>query len=687
MKHDIDAATLNSLAFSTLDDLNNRHISEAIDKMSFLIQNGHDDQSRAEFEELRTNYHAMLSFLSQGGTDEHRAEIQDNIARQVWRVLQRITRIIRLNHSDDAYCKTYTLLTEQGSDAHSLMQQWSFTPPSEERLMLQDQLFDTLWTSPIWKPADATMWDEFIQRQDDLVQEHLLWAIFLSCYEYPDQEKLSLILKMAESADYRISRVAITALTFILRQHGDILSSLGILSPSMLSPKQLSIILQIEHEFALMLASQKDTERETDELDALPQDDIGETLKKAFKIKVSYIKRRVALGYDHNLTRLSLLHSSKFFSKCSHWFLPFDRSHPLAQSLTLGDDGQTNDFLSRFAEVSNDCDVDKYAMCEMINNNQVLARSMAEQMQQADLPLNNMDLPDMTLRHMMQNLYRFFTQSPICKSLPCPFHDIHMLISDQSFRRADSEELCTHCVRTLMDAEEFVTASIVLESMAQQYGASAELMILQGNCYEHRDRISEAYRCYTQAALLEEPDESLAQSLYRCSMSLKKKEEQIRWLDVLIQKQPDHVSLLFQKASFFTEEKRWKEAREVYYHILYDHSEDMEALRGIVTCEMMLQNIPAAQKYSEKLMEDPAPNPWSSRTLLGNLAFIQGDWKKAKAYYTSAAECYIREKNGTYATYLEQYEKQREFFLSNNISKVDADLMRDSLWMTFIHGL
>ena len=174
MKHDIDAATLNSLAFSTLDDLNNRHISEAIDKMSFLIQNGHDDQSRAEFEELRTNYHAMLSFLSQGGTDEHRAEIQDNIARQVWRVLQRITRIIRLNHSDDAYCKTYTLLTEQGSDAHSLMQQWSFTPPSEERLILQDQLFDTLWTSPRWKPADATMWNEFIQRQDYLVQEQLL---------------------------------------------------------------------------------------------------------------------------------------------------------------------------------------------------------------------------------------------------------------------------------------------------------------------------------------------------------------------------------------------------------------------------------------------------------------------------------------------------------------------------------
>ena len=35
----------------------------------------------------------------------------------------------------------------------------------------------------------------------------------------------------------------------------------------------------------------------------------------------------------------------------------------------------------------------------------------------------------------------------------------------------------------------------------------------------------------------------------------------------------------------------------------------------------------------------------------------------------------------------DKYEMQREFFLSNNVSKVDADLMRDSLWMTFIHGL
>ena len=46
MKHDIDAATLNSFAFSTLDDLNNRHISEAIDKMSCLMENGHVYQSR-----------------------------------------------------------------------------------------------------------------------------------------------------------------------------------------------------------------------------------------------------------------------------------------------------------------------------------------------------------------------------------------------------------------------------------------------------------------------------------------------------------------------------------------------------------------------------------------------------------------------------------------------------------------
>lgn len=687
MKRAIDDSTLKRLASSIIEDLKERHISEAIDKLNILIQNGQNDHIRFEFEELRANYQAMLSFLIQGGTDEHRAEVQEKMARRVWMLLQSITRDIRLHISRDTYGNTFWQLAEQGMDASSLMHQWSVIPPSEERLALQDQLFHFLWTSPLWKTADSALWQNFILRQDTLVQQHLIWGIFLSCWEYPDEEKFSLVMRMTESAEHQVRMTAITAMTFLVRQYKEILTALGILSSSTIPAHLLPFVLESEQEFALILASRKDTEQEAKELDAIPQNDINEAIKKAFSIKIAYIKRRVLMGYDPNLTRLSILHSSRFFSTCSHWFLPFDISHPIVQSLTLGKNGQENETLSKFAKISNDCDVDKYAMLEMMNSNRTLAQTLTTQMEQAGLGMSEVEQPDQTLRHMVQNLYRFFTQSPISNTLDNPFDNPRMLIADERFRTQDSEQFCMRCVRTLIEADCHLCASQVLDSIAKQFGTSAELFFLRGQCYEQSNMSVEAYHCYTQAAFLDEPDELLTHHLYLCSKSLHKKEEQYKWLEMLIQQQPDNVGWLFEKATLLTNDKRWNEACDVYYRIIYDHPSDIKVVQGIVTCELMMHNIPVVIKYANKLLEDPQKHPWLSRTLLANLAFIQGDRKCAKAYYISAAESYIEDANDTYAGYLKHYERYREMFEANNISKIDIDLMRDILWTAFIHGL
>lgn len=687
MKRAIDEFALKRLSSAVIEDLSERRISEAIDKLSFLIQNVQDDRIRADFEELRANYYAMLSFLIQGGTDEHRAEIQEQMAQRVWMLLQGISRDIRLHISDDAYCKTYSQLTEQGIDAETLMHQWSITPPSEERFILQDHLFHLLWISPLWKSADRSLWQDFISRQNTLVQQHLIWGIFLSCYEYHDQEKFSLINSLADNEDNKVLMAAVTAMSFLLRKYKDILTPLGLLSAATIPNRFLPVLMESDQEYALILASKKDTEDEARELDAIPQDNINEALKKAFALKISYIKRRIAKGYDPNLNRMSILHSSKFFSTCSHWFLPFDSSHPMVQSLGLEKDGQEHDILSKFSEISNDCDVDKYAMLEMMNDNQTLAQTLAAQMEQSGMGLEEVKLPDQTLRHMMQNLYRFFTQSSASNSLNNPFEDPTMLIADDLFRPQNNEQFCLECVRTLLEANQVQCAASVLEGMVRHYGTSAELFHLKGCCFEKNDNYLDAYRCYTQAAFLEEPDRTIAGKLYHCSRILLKKTEEHRWLDVLIQMEPENTEWLYRKAELLLKEKKWNEAREIFYRITYYQPSDMDVVRGIVTSELMLQNIPTAVKYSEKLLDDHSPYPWESRTLLGNLAFIQGDWKRAKVYYTSAAESYIKDTNSTYAKYLEHYESCREALEANNISKIDIDLMRDILWTAFIHGL
>ncbi len=687
MKRAIDPSTMRQLAQSVNEDLKERHISEALDKLSVLAQYCQDGQIRAELEELRANYVAMLSFLTHGGTDNNRFSIQDDIVRQTWTLLMRTRRSVRLLSADDTYSKTAMSMSQEVDDARSIMQQWAHTLPSEERFALQDTLFDFLWTSPLWTHADTTLWHDFICRQDSMVQQHLIGAVFLSTWEYPDLEKLALITLMADSDERRTRMTAATALVLVEQTYGQELESLGGYRPDALCTSLLSLSTSVQMEIALILASKVDTEVEQREIDAIRPSDMATAIKQALQIKLKYVRKRLAIGYDPNLSRLSALHSCKFLGKCSHWFLPFDSTHPLVQSMTLGTSGQENQALRKMTQVSADCDVDKYAMCEMIDGNKRLAQSMSEQLEQSGIGPRDTQLPDMTLRHIVQNLYRFFTQSSVCHDLCNPFASPHLLIGQERFRTQESEEACLACAETLQDATEYEASARILDSMQHQYGASARLLRLRGNCHERMRDFQKAYRCYTQATFLEEPDLKLALLLYRCCGKLDKKEERYAWLDKIIELTPGNNTYLHVKASLLEEDGRWPDALKLYYRLVYDDATDKVATEAIARCELMLGNLGPAQKYLEKLLDMPDMPSWQSHMLCAHLNFVQGNWLKAKTYYVAAAEEFIRKKNSTYAEFLDCYEQEKRVLTANGISEQDSNLMRDALWMTFIHGL
>lgn len=687
MKRSIDPSTMKQLTQSVSEDLSARHISEALDKLGILVQYSQDGQVRADLEELRANYTAMLSFLTCGGTDDNRATVQDDIARQTWALLMRVSRAVRLASADDTYSRTALGVQQEVDDTRSLMQQWAHTLPSEERFALQDTLFDYLWTSPQWSQADTALWYDFILRQDSMVQQHLLGAVFLSAWEYPDVEKLSLITLMASSDEKRTRMTAVTALVLIEQAYGQELESLGGYRPDALCTSLQSLATSVQMEIALILASKVDTELEQREIDAINSSNMALAIRQALQIKLKYVRKRLATGYDPNLSRLSTLHSSKFLGRCSHWFLPFDSTHPLAQSLALGTGGQENKALTRMTQVSADCDVDKYAMCEMIDGNKRLAQTMAEQLEQSGIGPKDAKLPDMTLKHIVQNLYRFFTQSSVCHDVRNPFASPSLLIGQERFRTQESEEMCLDCAETLQEATEYEASARILDSMQHQYGASARLLRLRGNCYERLRDIPKAYRCYTQATFLEEPDLKLALLLYRCCGKLDKKEERYTWLDKVIELTPGNNTYLHAKASLLEEDARWPDALKLYYRLVYDDPTDQVATEAIARCELMQGNLAPAQKYLEKLLAMTDTTNWQAHMLGAHLCFIQGNWEKAKAYYVTAAGKFLQKKDNTYADFLDCYEKTKTVLTANGISDQDTNLMRDALWMNLIHGL
>ncbi len=522
MSRPINISTLKQITDSVYEELYAKHISEAHDKLSVLVQYSQDSQIRADFEELRVNYCAMLNFLTGGGSDDNRATIQARMLQRSWEMLTRVRRDVRMRTGSDTYSKTATKLAQDGNDARSLMQQWTSTLPSEERFTLQDTIFDYLWTSPLWSNTETALWHKFIQRQDYMVQQHLLGALMLAVWEFPDLEKLSVITLMTESENKRTRLTAITALVFINQQYGHELEELAGYSPGTLCTTLRPTVMAVQKEFVLMLASKVSFEYEQDIINNLPKDDTATAIREAMNIKLDFVKRRLASGLDPNFSRMSTLHSCRFLSICSHWFLPFDTSHPLVQSIIMGNDGKENKALNKMAEVITDCDIDKYAMCEMIGSNKQLAQSLSEQLEQAGMAPQDTKQPDITLRHIVQNLYRFFTQSHVSRDVRNPFASYQLLINQQRFRTNDGESIYLDCAKILYDAKEYDAALLLLDSMMQQYGASQALLKLKAKCYQQAGKDQEAYSCYTQAMFLDEDDWYMMNILVLCCEKLGK---------------------------------------------------------------------------------------------------------------------------------------------------------------------
>ena len=154
----------------------------------------------AETESLEENYHHMLDFLRRGGDDPKRSDVQARIQRKGVILLEQASRAIRIALNDDLYSKAQKTVSLETDILET-----------DER---QDDIFDMLWTSPIWTAQDTALWYDFLLRQRDMVQQHLTGAVFLAAWEHYDAEKMQLLGLLADGECHR-TRACIVFLTHL----------------------------------------------------------------------------------------------------------------------------------------------------------------------------------------------------------------------------------------------------------------------------------------------------------------------------------------------------------------------------------------------------------------------------------------------------------------------------------------
>lgn len=648
----------------------------------------------AEVEGLEKNYHYMLSFLRQGGDDEKRSEVQAKIQRQGVVLLEQASRAIRISLNSDPYCKALSRV--KGAD---LLDKWNSLLTPEEISDTQDDLFDLLWTSPLWTAQDTARWYDFLLSQRDMVQQHFMGAVFLSAWEHYDSEKIQLLNLLADSECHRTHITAVTFLLMLRLRHKELTALMPPLPGSLLSRKGRVLISQVQYEILLMLVSEKDMEQELKESEALTQGlftDIKSlnmnNIKAIIELKARFLRNRLKRGLDPNLTKTALLHSCEYMHRIAHWFLPFDKNHPLFQSVMIDDKGNEKQRFSTLVDLIMDCDVDKMATLYLVSNDKDFSE-VVQKVEEQDFPnFDNVVIPEYTFRLLIQDLYRFFVHSPLSSHLVNPFRQEQTLLDFPDMAVLFSSEECLSCCNLILELASFAPEQskdrfnlvlTTLDNLIEREGASVPALFLKGMTLRQMKQYTEAISCVRSAEILQPDNTDILRFLVECYATQHRYEEELEYLQRLSALLPENKKIRRLIPVTMDKIGRKEEALQLFFKLDYESTEEDEdyetIISGIADTALALDKLDIAERYTEKELEHSDNKKWEAQLRMGHIRLLQGDWKGSLDCYEQFVNVFCEQNKAEAKTAISEFNKSQEMLVSKGIKKEDLLLIHDIL--------
>lgn len=643
----------------------------------------------AEVESLEKNYHHMLSFLRHGGDDQKRSEVQAKIQKKGIALLEQTNRSIRISLNSDHYGKTINHLQEiYGKPVQSvLLEKWSSLLTPEEISETQDDLFDLIWTLPLWTAQDTAFWYDFFLGQQDMVQQHFAGALFLSTWEYYDAEKIQLLSLLTDSECHRTQISAVTYLLLLRLRHKELAALMPLLPDSLHSRKRRQFIAQVQYEMLLMLASEIDMKKELDEVGERSKTLITdgktinmEDIKALAEMREHYLKNRLQRGLDPNLTKAVLLHYCKYMNRISHWFLPFDKNHPLFQSVMIDDKGREKQHLSNLVDLILDCDVDKLATLYLISNDKDFSKAVRMLDDQEIPDFENAVIPEYTFRFLMQDLYRLFLHSPISTQLVNPFRDKQTLLDFPELSVLFSSADYIRCCRLLFEIERDEQALTAVDALINRDGATVETLQLKGEMLIHMKRYPEAQGCLRSAEILQPDNADVLRLLVECYVAQHRYEEELEYLQRLAELYPDDKTYRRLIPMTMAKMGRNEEALQLLFKLDYENpDDDANIITGIAVTAFAQGKLDIAERYTEKEMQLNEDKNWTSYLRMGHIHLLRGNWKNSLDCYEQFINTFCKGTGKDVKVALRIFNEAQDMLIAKGVSQEDLQLIHDIL--------
>ena len=696
----LDPKTLRNISQEGLQSFAQGHILDGISALHTLLPYvGTEDVVRAGAESLEKNYHYMLSFLRSGGDDEKRREVQAKLQRRGAVLVEHASRAIRLSQASDHYSKAFNRLKDNYENpATDIPAKWQGLLTPEETPQVQDDLFDLLWTSPVWTAQDTALWYDFLSRQRDIVQQHLIGAIFLSTWEHYDAEKVGMLCLMAVGECHR-TRLSATAYLLLLRlRHKELVPLMPPLPDSLRSKRGKSLVAQVQYEMLLMLLSEQDMRQEMEESETLTKNMLSgqkdmslQSIKDLIELKGRYLKNRLERGLDPNLSKAPLLHSCKYMQRVSHWFLPFDKTHPLFQSIMIDDAGNEKQSFSLMMDLVMDCDVDKMATLYLMAHDKDFSKAI-RQMDEQQLPnMEGAEIPEYNIRFIMQDLYRFFFHSPLSQQLRNPFREEQPLLDQPDLAPLFTPDEYVSCCNLLFETGHGQQAIDLLDELISREGASASALHLKGLILTRQKKYAEAVSCLRAAEVLQPDKTSILRLLAECCAALHRFEEELEYLQRLSELHPDDLTYRRLLPMALVKTGKREEALKLLFKLDYEMSDgDLLIIDSIAAIAFTSGKLDIAERYTEKseqLRLQKADTPafgtadiaWSNQLRMGHIRLLQGNWKESIDHYEQFINRYCEMPGKDAKAAIAQFDREQDMLVSRGIAREDILLIHDIL--------
>ena len=588
------------------------------------------------------------------------------------------------------YAKAFHELTNQYGlePEEELLKRWGANPLPDEQLLIEDQIFSLIWTSPQWSQKDTAHWYEFISRQTDLVKMHFIGAVILSLWEYLDEEKLSLLFLYTDTESQRLNALTITALILLAEKYQKELQ----LYPELAKRYQSSIISRnitvVMKEKLLMLQTLIAIKKEQEDMAGFSLNMPKEEMEKLMNKKMANIGHMVNKGLDINLgNRSELWYKCSFLREnISHWWIPFEKSSPVIEELLIGKDGKFNKQAYQILDLPSECDIDRYAMFSFMARTEyksTFIEQMAQSLDMTGLLGDENVVPYVNhMKTTMQNLYRIFVHSPIRNEIENPFSWPQNFwenpLLSEHLTEDNIMELCTE----MMEAQILDQPVAWLNKIAETSGTSLAMLKLKSNCLFRNQKYAEAIDPLTQMLFFQEEDEWALIVLQKCYEKLGKKDKQLEAALRLVEISPENVNYLTTAAIALIETEKYEEALKHLFHLDYMQTDNIVFKTCIETCALHLKKFDIAMRYNQAVL---AHTEYKDRYIeymtAGHLQFAQGNWKEAlanyKEYKAQAEELNKKENR--------KINPEKEFLTSSKILKElgitpsDIRLMHDMI--------